>query len=259
MSAHASVRNARTTSHAPHLGKLKFLSVARSHIGCVRKHNEDAFLDCPDTGLWAVADGMGGHEAGDIASTAVIDALSQVRSFDSAYAYRHAVCLALRDANARLRGRRGERGAGICGSTVAVLIVHQNHYACIWAGDSRVYLYRDGEIRRLTRDHSVVQAMVDAGELSDDQARVHGGNHVITRAVGAADTLELECVHGPIRAGDRFLLCTDGLTGLVRDAELGAFLRRPPLEASLGKIIAAALARGAPDNVTAVLAAAESR
>ncbi len=90
----------------------------------------------------------------------------------------------------------------------------------------------------------MVQGLVDAGELSDEQARVHGASNVITRAVGATDVLELESVHGAVRPGDRFLLCSDGLTGPVRDAELADFLRRPPLEASLDRMIAAALSRG---------------
>jgi len=259
MSALVADRSARARPHGDHLGALKFLSVGRTDVGCVRKLNEDAFLDRPDLGLWAVADGMGGHEAGEIASATVIEELGGVSSFRSAYAYRHAVCSALHEANARLRGRGDQLGAGICGSTVAALLVHQGHYACVWAGDSRVYLYRDGEMRRLTRDHSVVQRMVDAGELSDAQARVHQSSHVITRAVGAAATLELECIHGSVRAGDRFLLCSDGLSGLVSDGEIAAFLRRPPLESSVDKMIGAALARAAPDNVTAVLVAAESR
>jgi serine/threonine protein phosphatase PrpC len=258
MSALATKLPPRAKGQASHLGALKLLSVGRSHVGCVRKLNEDSFLDRPDVGLWGVADGMGGHDAGDVASATVIDALAGVSSFRSAYAFRHGVCLALHDANARLRGGDDPCG-GICGSTVAVLLVHNGHYACVWAGDSRIYLYRDGEMRRLTRDHSVVQGMVDAGKLNDEQARAHASSHVITRAVGAAATLELESAHGPVRAGDRFLLCSDGLTGLVRDAELGAFLLRPPLEAALDKMINVALSRGAPDNVTAILVAAEGR
>jgi serine/threonine protein phosphatase Stp1 len=259
MSALAIDRRSRSKAQASHLGRLKYLSVGRSDVGCMRTLNEDAFLNRPDIGLWAVADGMGGHAAGDVASATVIEALTQVSSFRSAYAFRHAACLALHGANARLRGHPDDLDMGICGSTVAALLVHQGHYACIWAGDSRIYLYRDGELRRLTRDHSVVQTMIDAGELNDEQARAHGASHVITRAVGAAAALELESVHGAVRAGDRFLLCSDGLTGHVRDAELADFLRRPPLEACLDKMILAALSRGGADNITVVLVAAEPR
>src|SRR5262249_49202960 len=136
MSALAVDERLRARTPASHLGRLKFLSVGRSDVGCVRALNEDAFLDKPDVALWAVADGMGGHEAGDIASAAVIEALDGVTSFRSAYAYRHAVCSALHHANARLRARSGEFGGGLCGSTVAVLLVHEGHYACLWAGDS---------------------------------------------------------------------------------------------------------------------------
>lgn len=259
MSATIAQKPQRSAAINNHLGALKFLSVGRSDVGCVRKLNEDAFLDRPEIGLWAVADGMGGHDAGEVASATVIEALRGVDAFRSAYGFRHATCLALHEANARLRERCDDLAGGICGSTIAALLVHQGHYACVWAGDSRIYLYRDGEMRRLTRDHSVVQSLVDAGCLSDDQARSHQSSHVITRAVGAHLTLELESVHGQVRAGDRFLLCSDGLTGLVRDGELADFLRRPPLEAALEKMIAAALSRGGADNVTAILVAAEPK
>ncbi len=258
MNALAFARETRARAYAPHLGGLKFLSVGRSHEGRVRKLNEDAFLDRADIGLWAVADGMGGHDGGDVASAMVVDALSQVSAFSSAYAFRNAVCMALHDVNMRLLARAEQRGGGVMGSTVAVLLVHQGHYACVWAGDSRAYLYRGGELRPLTRDHSVVQGLIDAGELSRDEGRRHASAHVITRAVGAAQTLELETVHGIVRPGDRFLLCSDGLTGLVKESELGQFIKRPPFETALERMLNCALSRGAPDNVTAILVGAES-
>lgn len=259
MSAVAVDMCGRARAQGAHLGALKFLSLGRSDAGCVRNLNEDAFVDRPDIGLWAVADGMGGHDAGDVASAAVADALSRVSTFRSAYGFRHAVCMALHGVNAELRARADESGGGVCGSTVAALIVHQGHFACLWAGDSRIYLYRAGEMRRLTRDHSVVQAMVDAGQLRDEEARHHDASHLITRAVGAKPALELGCVHGAISGGDRFLVCSDGLTGLVGDAELASFMHSGPMAASLNKMVSTALARGGHDNITAVLVAAEPR
>ncbi|MGE0533084.1 MAG: PP2C family serine/threonine-protein phosphatase [Hyphomonadaceae bacterium] len=242
---------------AAHLGGLKYLSVSRSDEGRVRKLNEDAFLDRSDIGLWAVADGMGGHDSGEVASNLVVNALAGVEQFNSAYAYRDAVAAALQASNRALVNAAAERGGGVMGTTVAALLAFENHYACIWAGDSRVYLDRAGQIRRLTRDHSVVQELVSAGVLRKDEARRHAQAHVITRAVGAGATLELETVSGRIYPGDRFFLCSDGVTNLIEDDEIGEILARPPLQSAVDKIINLALARGAPDNVTAVLIGAE--
>ncbi len=238
-----------------HLGAFKFLSVGRTHAGCVRDHNEDAFLNRPDIGLWAVADGMGGHESGEVASAAVIAALSGVLNFSTAYAFRDAVAQAIEQANAELG--RLSLGHGTMGSTVVSLLAHEGHYACLWAGDSRAYLYRAGTLKRLTRDHSLVQEMVDTGALSEERARLHPQANVITRAVGAHAELDLDAVFGAVQAGDRFLLCSDGLTGVVSDRELASAMIRAPLEAAAERLLDRALARGAPDNVTLVLIAAE--
>lgn len=245
-------------SRPAHLGGAKFLSVARTHAGKVRALNEDRVLDRPDIGLWAVADGMGGHHDGGAASTMVIDALERVDAFSSAYAYRDQVSLVLQDVNAHLRRQASESPEHLSGSTVVAMLVHQNHFACLWAGDSRAYALRAGMIKRLTHDHSMVQAMVDSGALSADEARHHPRANVITRAVGAADSLLLESVHGQVHPGDRFLLCSDGLTTLLADREIAGYMARAPLQAGLDAMLGLALARGAPDNVTIVLISAEA-
>jgi serine/threonine protein phosphatase PrpC len=243
------------TPRPGHLGAFKFLSVGRTHVGCVRTLNEDALLNRADIGLWAVADGMGGHEGGEVASAAVIEALSGVSNFATAYAFRDAAALALAGANAKLVELAADRGT--MGSTVVSMLAHEGHYACLWAGDSRAYLYRAGALKRLTRDHSVVQEMVDAGAISEERARAHPRSNVITRAVGAHDQLNVESVAGAIQAGDRFLLCSDGLTGVVTDREIAEAMIRAPLEAAAERLLEQALARGAPDNVTLILIAAE--
>jgi serine/threonine protein phosphatase PrpC len=219
--------------------------------------NEDALLNRPDIGLWAVADGMGGHEAGEVASARVVEELSRVNAFGSAYGFRHGVCAALREANTALVARALSGLSGPMGATVVSLIAHEGHYACVWAGDSRAYLYRGGVLTRLTRDHSVVQALMDSGQLSRDQVRGHARANEITRAIGVENEIELDSVHGRIQAGDRFLLCSDGLTAVLEDAEIAEFLMRSPLQNGLDGMIARALARGAPDNVTVVLVAVE--
>jgi serine/threonine protein phosphatase PrpC len=243
------------SASAGRFGSFKYLSVGRTHAGRVRTLNEDALLNRPDIGLWAVADGMGGHECGDVASAVVVDALAGVSRYATAYAFRDAVAGALKTAN----GELAERSAlhGTTGATIVTVLTHGAHYACLWAGDSRAYLYRGGALRRLTRDHSLVQEMVDAGALSEAAARAHPKSNVITRAVGASGHLELDEVSGAIRQGDRFLLCSDGLTSVVQDREIAEAIVRAPLEAAAERLMELALGRCAPDNVTLLLIAAE--
>lgn len=249
----------KTAAQRPeHLGAFKYLSVGQTHVGCVRELNEDAYLNQADVGLWAVADGMGGHESGEVASQLVVEALAGVSSFASAYAFRDAAAHAIEAANAEMLARSAWEDQGSMGSTVVALLAHHGHYACLWAGDSRAYLYRGGYLRRLTRDHSVVQEMVDAGTLSEENARKHPRANVITRAVGAREALELDGVFGTIQAGDRFLLCSDGLTAVVHEREIAEEMIRAPLQAAAERLIERALARGAPDNVTVVMVAAEA-
>lgn len=246
---------ARRTPRASHLGGFKFLSVGRSHAGVVRAHNEDACLCRPDVGLWAVADGMGGHKAGYVASRRIVETLSSIAAFSSAYAVRDAVARALAELNDEFRAEAGP--SAVMGATVAVLMAHQGHYACAWAGDSRIYLYRRGQLRRLTHDHTVVQEMVDSGMLGAAQARAHPQGHVLTKAVGAGPELELSFVYGALAPEDQFLLCSDGLSNIVEEREMAEVLRRPPLEAAADRLLERALSRDAPDNVTVVLVAAE--
>ncbi|HYD87780.1 MAG TPA: protein phosphatase 2C domain-containing protein [Vitreimonas sp.] len=257
MTARAQAVLAPTRRVATHLGGYKFLSMGRTDKGCVRTLNEDALLERAEIGLWAVADGMGGHDCGEVASARVVEALSEVDSVGSAYAFRHGVCSALQEANSALLEQAAERMSGPIGATVVALLMYQGHYACVWAGDSRAYLCRNKEVRRLTRDHTVVQALVDSGALKQDNARGHRQANVITRAVGAHAQLELDSIHGRIQPGDRFLLCSDGLTAIMGDAEIGELMMRSPLQSAVDALISRALSRGAPDNVTAVVVTAE--
>lgn len=241
------------TQEAGHLRPFAFRSVASTHPGCVRKLNEDACLDRPDIGLWAVADGMGGHDAGDVASATVINALGRVSDFSSAFAFRRAVRTALDEANLFLQRKADDELLGPIGSTVVTLLMHGGHYACIWAGDSRAYVLRNGRLERITRDHSVVQELVDAGALKDSEARSHRQANIVTRAVGAAPRLDLDGVYGRVEPGDRFLLCSDGLAAVLNDAEIAGLFRESLTSQAATALLRAALARGAPDNVTFVL------
>jgi len=234
-----------------------FQTVSRTHVGLIRTLNEDSHLVRPELGLWAVADGMGGHQAGEVASRAIVEALAELDGFASGFAHLNAVRARLESVNRDLIAHAATLSPGaVIGSTVVALVAHEDHYACVWAGDSRAYLNRGGVLMRVTQDHSLVQELIDAGALDEQEARKRRISNVITRAVGAAPILELSETHGDIRPGDVFLLCSDGLSGLVEDQELGAMLAGEDLDAVADDLLGLSLARGAKDNITLVLARA---
>ncbi|MGH6912278.1 MAG: PP2C family protein-serine/threonine phosphatase, partial [Geminicoccales bacterium] len=226
-------------------------SAVRSHVGHVRELNEDACLARPDLGIWAVADGMGGHDCGDYASGLIIGELGRVRRADSARELLHEVDATLARCNRTLleRARDGE----LSGSTIVALLVFEQNFAAIWAGDSRLYRLRDGRLEQLTRDHSYVQELVERGELAPDRARAHPLGNRITRAIGADPQLHLDVVDGRLEPDDLFLLCSDGLTGMVDDAAIAGILTGTDVEAAADRLIDAALAAGGNDNVSAIV------
>lgn len=229
-------------------------SAARTHVGVVREVNEDRYLDRGEVGLWAVADGMGGHQAGEVASRLIVEALAAIPAAESGYALLNAVRAALERANARLLAEASAIGRGaVVGSTVVALLVRDGHFACVWAGDSRAYRLRQGRLEFVTHDHSVTQEMVDRGEISARQAKSHPYANVITRALGIGEHLEPDLRYGAIEPGDLFLLCSDGLTGALTDLEITDCLAAATLDAAADALVARALRRGAKDNVTLVL------
>ncbi|MFN3514292.1 MAG: PP2C family protein-serine/threonine phosphatase [Phenylobacterium sp.] len=237
---------------------LSFTTLARTRAGSGRDHNEDAYLARPQVGLWAVADGMGGHRAGEAASGAVVEALRQVRPQLSGYALLREMRERLVGANAVLRAQAAALGEGaVVGSTVVALAVHEDHYACVWAGDSRAYLQRGELLMRLTHDHSLVQELIDGGALDERDAGKARISNVITRAVGASDGLELGETHGDLRRGDILLLCSDGLTGLVPDVEIGETLAAFELQAAADRLLELVEARGGRDDATFLLVRAD--
>ena len=231
----------------------QFRSWAATHAGSVRQSNEDALVNRPDLGLWAVADGAGGHSDGATASRMIAEALDGVPAGLGALDLLADVRTRILDVHARLRRRAEGAGGAIIASTVVVLLARDEHFACFWAGDSRAYLLRQGELRQVTRDHSLVQALVDSGALAEGEAESHPHANVITRAVGAdEEALELDKVTEPLLPGDRFLLCSDGLFKALPEVEAAALLgsdETSPAE----HLLLAALARRAKDNVTAVV------
>jgi serine/threonine-protein phosphatase Stp1 len=230
-----------------------FECVSRTHVGLRRKVNEDSMLVLTDRGLWAVADGMGGHEAGDVASSKVVEALGLLPAASGLDELVEQAVFALHGVNRDLIALAESGAKRTIGTTVVGLAISGGQFRSFWAGDSRAYRVRDGAIEQLTRDHSLVQDLVEAGMLDSEGARDHPNSNLITRAVGVAEDLKVDTVSGDARAGDQFLLASDGLTRLVEDRELAEELgSKPPVEAA-DRLIDMVLSRGAPDNVTIII------
>lgn len=224
--------------------------VGVTHVGLVRQVNEDAWLACPETGIFAVADGMGGHQRGDLASRMVIDALAGLPPAPDARTMREQVELALANVDQTLQV---DELADVSGSTVVVLLICGRHFAVLWAGDSRAYRAGADGFELMTRDHNMAQVLVDSGELAPEDARGHRLANRVTRAVGVVPELLLEGTQGELSSGDAFLLCSDGLTRHVDDAEIQAALTGMAPQQAADRLIALTLERGAGDNVTVVV------
>ncbi|MEO0463957.1 MAG: protein phosphatase 2C domain-containing protein [Pseudomonadota bacterium] len=231
----------------------RMMSVGQTHPGLVRDRNEDSFFaDAPNC-FWVVADGMGGHSGGDQASEAITQ-LMRITQLPSAFVpSSHTLSDAIYSANQAIWERSQELGEQM-GSTIVTLYVREGRYAIMWVGDSRAYLLRRGELARLSRDHSQVQAMVDAGTLSEEEAEEHPMAHVLSRALGVAPQVDIDATAGSVRPGDVFLLCSDGLTGLVSDAEISDIVNSTTIDDAVEELLELVMERGAPDNVTIVLA-----
>jgi protein phosphatase len=236
--------------------EFRWTSAARSDTGCVRQLNEDSLLDCPERGLWAVADGMGGHAVGDLASRKVIESLADVTGTNG-------LASVIADARARLiavnewlRNEAARRQVARIGSTVVMLATRDDACGILWAGDSRIYLLRRGRLLQLTRDHSHVEEMKARGQLTEEEALHHPAQHMITRAVGALDTLELDEDGIVLHDGDTFLLCSDGLSNEVSTAEMASELAASDCELAAQRLLEIALSRGGRDNISVVVARA---
>lgn len=226
---------------------------ARSHVGLKRKVNEDAVLALPEQSIWVVSDGMGGHEAGDYASRLITDLIATIDPNLPATERMHALRDAIQKAHGMIRGEAASRGVSVIGATVASLMLANGHFVGIWAGDSRIYRMRNGVIQMLTADHSVVASLVEAGKMSWDEAEHHPQSNAITRAVGVGDDLELDKVRGEVEQGDRFLICSDGLTKYATFGMLENVMSKEPLETVVDRLIQIALDGGGADNITVVV------
>lgn len=225
---------------------------AETHVGLVRSVNEDAILALPELGLWAVADGMGGHQGGEFASQTVIDALATLPPDLPAQALPARIRAAVQAAHQTIRAEAAHQGGVVMGATVVLLVLAQGHFLCLWAGDSRLYRLRDGRIEMISLDHSVVGEMVAAGMMTWDAAEQHAHANQITRAVGVGEALEIDKRRGAVVPGDRFLLCSDGLTKYATEALLEEIIATTPIETLAAELLRVALAGGAADNVSVI-------
>jgi protein phosphatase len=238
----------------------RFIWAARTDVGMIRSGNEDNFAaDAdPERGLFIVADGMGGHAAGEVASEMAVQIVRRemidcrdAAGQPAAKRLVESLVHANRAIHERTLSETDKQGMG---TTASVLLLAGDRYLIGQVGDSRVYLLRDGALRQVTKDHSYVQEQVDAGFLTQEQARYHPYSNVITRCVGAGENVEPDLYSGEVRVGDLFLVASDGLTGMVDDRRLQQLLMaRVTPERMVQSLIAEANGRGGLDNITAIV------
>lgn len=237
---------------------MGFDCTTRTHVGHKRKLNEDSLLALLDQRIWVVADGMGGHEAGEVASAMVVDALARLPPATSFLNRIGKAIGALETVNSDLMELAQSDGSDrTIGTTVVGLMADDGEFCCFWVGDSRAYRIRSGSISQISRDHSLVQDLVDAGMLKAEQAEDHPNANVLTRAVGASLPLKVDTTTGALEAGDTFILASDGLTRLVSDDEICATFSERSIDAAADVLLDLALDRGAPDNVSFVIVRAK--
>ena len=228
---------------------FNFISSSVSHIGHVRPHNEDAFLEKQESGLWVVADGMGGHEAGDFASQLIIDTLDKLEKSHHSESFTEDIKSALYSVNTHLI-QLGEKHDRINGSTAVVMLINGHQCDYLWAGDSRLYRLRENELVQLTRDHSQAEIYVELGMITREEASQHVSANLLTRCIGTDDDLQLESGSCDIQVGDRYLLSSDGLDKHVAHKDIERTLIDHGRDEALNQLIGMTLDNGGTDNVT---------
>ncbi len=226
---------------------------AATHVGRVRKINEDSILSLPDQKIWVVADGMGGHEAGDFASQTIVDTIAMIEPDLPPADLMRGLRQTILQGHDIIQAESKARNLGTVGATVVALILSEEHFVAFWAGDSRLYRFRDGKVEMLTTDHSLVAELVLSGELSWDEAERHPQSNAITRAVGVGDVLELDKIRGDVASGDRFLLCSDGLTKYATFNTLEKMVVGAPIETVADSLLNYALDSGGGDNISIIV------
>lgn len=229
-------------------------SACVTDTGKVRAVNEDACLDLPELGLWVVADGMGGHEAGDVASRMIIEHFQQISEPHDLNSFVSEAQRRLLEVNRRLREMATQQynNNATIGSTVVALLAYNKQCAYLWVGDSRIYRLRNEKLQQMTRDHSMVEEYIDEGRMSQEEANNSSVSNALTRAVGAEDQLNIDVKIDEIQNGDSFLLCSDGLYREVSDQEIVNLMSNGTDCVTItNNLLERALNNGAKDNVTA--------
>lgn len=231
---------------------LIWRSACATDAGKVRKVNEDSFLDLHELGLWVVADGMGGHMAGDVASRMIVESCKQIDEPQDLNSFIADVEGRLIEVNRKLREMAAQQyNDSTIGSTVVALLTYDRQSACLWVGDSRIYRLRNNKLEKLTRDHSMVEEYLAEGFMSPEEVYNSGLANALTRAIGAQDELEVDVRIDEMQDGDSFLLCSDGLYREVSEEEFTQFMSRDDDSTTIAnKLLEQALAREAKDNIT---------
>ncbi|WP_298463588.1 protein phosphatase 2C domain-containing protein [uncultured Erythrobacter sp.] len=230
-----------------------YTSYGKTDPGLVRAHNEDSMLVNETAGLWLVFDGMGGHENGALASQTAASAFDPFEvppDFETAVT---AVANRIHNVNGVLKQAAEKQDISKMGTTAVGLLLRDRRFAAVWVGDSRAYIFRSGGLFQLTVDHTHVQDLLDEGILSAADAKDHPMSHVLTRALGVEPEVQVDIVHDEAEPNDRFLLCSDGLSGPVPEDEIRQIMTLPDPQQAVDELIARAHANGAPDNVTAIV------
>ncbi|MDO4921963.1 MAG: Stp1/IreP family PP2C-type Ser/Thr phosphatase [Phascolarctobacterium sp.] len=232
--------------------------VSKTHVGLVRENNEDTLL-VREPYLFAVADGMGGYAAGEIASR------STIKAFEAAtYSLRHEqeeqnVIKVLQEAFAKANAHvykmavSNDKYKGM-GTTMTALYLPGNGEAyCCHIGDSRLYLYRNGQLRQVTRDHTFVADLQEQGKITREEAFVHPQRHILLQAMGVDEEIQSDCLHFSVEPSDRLLLCSDGLSDMLRDREIADIIGTEDLQQAADKLLEQSLDNGGRDNVSLIL------
>lgn len=236
--------------------RFKWSSCGRTHVGTVRKVNQDAFANLPEKQLWIVADGMGGHKDGEVASNKIVDAFKQFEAEKTIGATANKIHQQL----AKVNGELIELAAGkneVIGSTVVVFYVQNQHGIVIWSGDSRLYLFRRGQLTQLSRDHNNELNFLLKG-FSLEEVKAHPYAQTLTHAIGGEEAVYLDAQIVEVRDSDIFLLCSDGLNKEVSDSEIDACFEQMPYIQAMDCLIELSLQRGGRDNITVVMVQARA-
>lgn len=239
---------------------FSFTASELSDVGQVRKVNEDSVLVNPQSQAWMVADGMGGHEGGDFASQTIVAHMASLGVPASAEDLVQRFKDRLTAANSQITQRAEELGRGSIGSTIAALLAFNGRFICFWSGDSRVYRLRDRQLRRVSKDHTEVQALLDAGSITPEEAENWPRKNVITHAIGVTKEPIFDVIEGMLADEDLFLICSDGFTEYFNDIEIESALNTPDvtLDDLCAFFVKTAVDRGGKDNVSVVLVRAKS-